>query len=508
MDRQLKVRGFRVEPGEIESVLAGHPDIDQVSVVASTRSSGDTRLVAYYTPSAAATAKAGTGTHHPSAASFRSYLLDRLPGYMIPAAFIARHRLPTPPERDELAAHQDAAHQDAAHQAAPARPARAQTGPAQTEPAQTEPAQTEAAPSAPRQRVPKQRERLTPTQAGLAALWARLLHRERVGLDDDFFALGGNSLLAAEMLAGTRASFRIPSDSVRPLTRCLLRDPTLRGFAAAVRDARAGRLGADGDQQEIDFAAEAALDVRIRRDGVPSRPRPDWRTPARGPAHRRDRVPRRPPAAGTARRHRRAGLVPGQSARRGRRAAPHRAGGRALRAPGAARGPRGGPSRRPWQARARTVRQTVPRPRAHPRHHLPPGRAGELHLPVPGTAGRQRGGHPRGDPAGGGVPRHSGALRVDHRRAGRPRRRGRSRGHRGDAAPLPRAAADGLRRDEVRRRRATAERGPRGPSGRDLPAAGHRRQHRHRRLEHLDRDVRADQVHDRHRAGARHRPAA
>ena len=47
-----------------------------------------------------------------------------------------------------------------------------------------------------------------------------------------------------------------------------------------------------------------------------------------------------------------------------------------------------------------------------------------------------------------------------------------------------------------------------GLPGRDLPAAGHRRQHRHRRLEHLDRDVRADQVHDRHRAGARHRPAA
>jgi thioester reductase-like protein len=131
----------------------------------------------------------------------------------------------------------------------------------------------------PRQRVPRQRERLTPTQAGLAALWARLLHREHVGLDDDFFALGGNSLLAAELLAGTRASFRIPSDSVRPLTRCLLRDPTLRAFAAAVRDARAGRLGADGDQQEGDFVAEAALDVTIRRDGVPSRPRPDWRRP-------------------------------------------------------------------------------------------------------------------------------------------------------------------------------------------------------------------------------------
>ncbi len=269
MDRQLKVRGFRVEPGEIETVLAEHPDIDQVSLVASARSSGDTRLVAYYTPSAAATAKAGAGTHHPSAASFRSYLLDRLPGYMIPAAFVARHRLPTAPERDELAAHQVAAHHDRARQ----EPA------SKTEAARTERAQTEAVPSAHRQRVPKQRERLTPTQAGLAALWARLLHRERVSLDDDFFALGGNSLLAAELLAGTRASFRIPSDSVRPLTRCLLRDPTLRGFAAAVKDARRGRLGADGDQQEIDFVAEAALDVRIRRDGVPSRPRPDWRNP-------------------------------------------------------------------------------------------------------------------------------------------------------------------------------------------------------------------------------------
>jgi amino acid adenylation domain-containing protein/thioester reductase-like protein len=241
MDRQLKVRGFRVEPGEIESVLAGHPDIDQVSVVASTRSSGDTRLVAYYTPSAGATGRAGNGTeaHHPSAATFRSYLLDRLPGYMIPAAFIARHRLPTSPEPDRAAAH----------------------------------------PALPRQRARRPGERPTPTQAGLAALWARLLRRERIGLDDDFFALGGNSLLAAELLASTQASFRIPADSVRPLTKCLLRDPTLRGFAAAVRDARAGRLSGDGDQQEIDFTSEAALDVSIRRDGARSRPRPDWRRP-------------------------------------------------------------------------------------------------------------------------------------------------------------------------------------------------------------------------------------
>ena len=100
-----------------------------------------------------------------------------------------------------------------------------------------------------------------------------------MGLDDDFFALGGNSLLAAEMLAHTRAIFGISADSVRPLTRCLLRDPTLRGFSAAAADARAGRLAADGDQAEVDFARETRLNLKIRLDGAPSHPRPDWRSP-------------------------------------------------------------------------------------------------------------------------------------------------------------------------------------------------------------------------------------
>jgi amino acid adenylation domain-containing protein/thioester reductase-like protein len=242
VDRQLKVRGFRVEPGEIESVLAGHPDIDQVSVVASTRGSGDTRLVAYYTPSAAAAAE--TGLHHPPAASLRHYLLDRLPGYMVPAAFIPRHHLP--PGAGQGPDGQDWQDGQDGHSHGHAR------GPG---------------------------ERHTPTQAGLSALWARLLGKDHVGLDDDFFALGGNSLLAAEMLAHTRAIFGISADSVRPLTRCLLRDPTLRGFSAAAADARAGRLAADSDQAEVDFARETRLNLKIRLDGAPSYPRPDWRSP-------------------------------------------------------------------------------------------------------------------------------------------------------------------------------------------------------------------------------------
>jgi amino acid adenylation domain-containing protein/thioester reductase-like protein len=235
MDRQLKVRGFRVEPAEIESVLAGHPDIGQVSVVAVTRGPGETRLVAYYTPSRGTT---GGNPHHPPAISLRRYLADRLPGYMIPATFIPRQHLPSAPGG----------------------------GPG---PGQHQPPPRPAAPSEP----------YTPTQAGLAALWARLLRREHVSLDDDFFSLGGNSLLAAEMLAHTCAIFGISPDSVRPLTRSLLRDPTLHGFSAVVWDARAGTLRSDGDQPEADFAREARLDLTITSDAAAWRPRPDWRRP-------------------------------------------------------------------------------------------------------------------------------------------------------------------------------------------------------------------------------------
>ena len=109
------------------------------------------------------------------------------------------------------------------------------------------------------------------------------------GLDDEFLALGGDSLLAAEMLAHTGALFGLPGDSVRPLTSCLLRDPTLRGFAAAVEDARAGRLSTDGDQAEVDFGRETRLSLKVSdraapaarggRDAATSRHGQGWRDP-------------------------------------------------------------------------------------------------------------------------------------------------------------------------------------------------------------------------------------
>jgi len=124
-----------------------------------------------------------------------------------------------------------------------------------------------------------QREKRTPTQAGMSYLWSELLKKEQVNLDDDFFALGGNSLLAAEMLAHARVMFGISADYVRPLTRCLLRDPTLRGFAKATQDARAGRLAADGAETRVDFAREAELDVPALLNANPQGPRPNWKRP-------------------------------------------------------------------------------------------------------------------------------------------------------------------------------------------------------------------------------------
>lgn len=259
MDRQLKVRGYRVEPGEIENVLAGHPDIDQVSVVSSSHHSGDARLVAYYTPTRAA---AQTALHHPRAASLRRYLLDRLPSYMIPAAFIARH-----PQHDPMAGPGAAASHvpwGERTRAVPGQRRRGHSGRGQG-------------------------EELTPTQAGLSALWARLLAHDQVGLDDEFFALGGDSLHAAEMLAHTGALFGVPAESSRWLTRCLLRHPSLRAFAAAVEDARAGRLNADADQAEVDFGRETRLSIKVGEhsaaaalahdEAVPSGGEPEWRNP-------------------------------------------------------------------------------------------------------------------------------------------------------------------------------------------------------------------------------------
>ena len=232
VDRQVKIGGFRVEPAEIESVLVTHPDIDEVAVITG-ETAGDKQITAYYKP------RYRTGADDtPSAESLRSFVSTYLPDFMIPAVFVALQRMPRAPGGN------------VDRQALP-RPVIAATGHASG-------------------------TTYTLLQAGLSHLWSALLNVGQVGLDDDFYRLGGNSLLAAEMLARACVMFGIGADQLRPLTRCLLRHPNLRSFANAVQDARAGILATDGTDSRVDFTREAELNVPVRCGaGTP----PDWKQP-------------------------------------------------------------------------------------------------------------------------------------------------------------------------------------------------------------------------------------
>ncbi|MER7583147.1 amino acid adenylation domain-containing protein [Kitasatospora sp. NPDC097691] len=158
IDDQLKVRGVRIEPGEVEGVLCAHPGVAAAVVGVQRRDDGDHRLIAHVVPEPAAVLDAH---------GLRSHLAGRLPEAMVPSAFVLLDALPLTASGKV----------DRAALPAP------------------DPARTEAAGAyvAPR----------SPVEQTLAAIFAEVLGVERVGARDDFFALGGHSLLA------TRVAFRL-----------------------------------------------------------------------------------------------------------------------------------------------------------------------------------------------------------------------------------------------------------------------------------------------------------
>jgi amino acid adenylation domain-containing protein len=189
-DHQIRVRGYRVELGEIETVLAQHPSVKRAVVLSREDVPGDRRLVGYV-------------VLHPdaeeAAAELRSHLQSRLPDYMVPATFVTLPSLPLSSsgkvDRKLLPAPQGA------------RPDLA------------------AAYSEPR----------TPVEAELARMWSAVLQVDRVGIHDDFFHLGGHSLLATSILSRIRQAFQVEI----PL-RQIFESPTIYEMARAIAAARPG----------------------------------------------------------------------------------------------------------------------------------------------------------------------------------------------------------------------------------------------------------------------------
>ncbi|MEV7599219.1 amino acid adenylation domain-containing protein [Kitasatospora sp. NPDC089797] len=238
-DDQVKVRGHRVDPAEVEAVLDAHPAVRQARVAADGSAPDGSRvLVAYYT----------LGDRAVRPERLRAFLAERLPEYLVPAEFVALEAMP-------LTAAGKIDRRSLPH--APVRAPAAEPTPGPTAgPTAVEATEPTPGPAGP-----------TAVEAAVGQLWAELLGAELVGPDGDFFALGGTSLLAMEMLARARMMFGLDVGHVRTLTRALLRSPVLRDFTAALQAARAGTAPGEA---AVDWQAEARLTHAVGQSWSPA----------------------------------------------------------------------------------------------------------------------------------------------------------------------------------------------------------------------------------------------
>ena len=164
VDRQVKVRGFRIELGEIEKALAACPGIQEAVVVSREDAPRRKRLVAYYLP------RPGDAV---SVSHLQGFLRDKLPAYMVPVAFVPMEAWPLTPagkvDRRALP-RPDESRPDVAQEYVAAR---------------------------------------TRHEEQLSSIWREVLHLARIGVKDRFFDLGGDSLLAMQVIARVRDTFRV-----------------------------------------------------------------------------------------------------------------------------------------------------------------------------------------------------------------------------------------------------------------------------------------------------------
>ncbi|PCE33706.1 non-ribosomal peptide synthetase [Burkholderia ubonensis] len=185
VDDQIKIRGMRVELGEIQAALVAHDDVLQAVVLPHTDAhTGQTTIAAYVVP------------RDPSCvAALREYVAARLPAYMIPGAIVPLEAMPLLPngKLDRRALPDPRAQASATPRKAPR----------------------------------------TPLQRLLATCWSDVLRRDAVGIDENFFELGGDSLLGTQLLARIRRDLEIEAQ-----LGDLFRHPTVEALAAHLLDAR------------------------------------------------------------------------------------------------------------------------------------------------------------------------------------------------------------------------------------------------------------------------------
>ncbi len=210
LDQQVKIRGHRIELGEIEGVLGRHPAVREVAVVAREDQPGDQRLIAYFVAASGARPKAG---------ELRQFAQEKLPEAMVPAACVFLDEMPRTPngkiDRKALPAHRGD------------RP------------------ELETSFVAPR----------TQMERTIARIWQELLGVEKVGLHDNFFDLGGHSLLVVR----AQSQLQLALGAVLPVVK-LFQYPTisaLAGFLSEREPASAVRIGNRGWRKQAAFAERA-----------------------------------------------------------------------------------------------------------------------------------------------------------------------------------------------------------------------------------------------------------
>ncbi len=221
IDHQVKIRGLRVEPGEIEAALRTFPGLEDCLVICREDQADDKRLVAYVIMA---------DQEMPLASNLSQHLESLLPEYMIPAAFVPLERFPLTPngkvDRDALPV------------------------------PQTERSSLDDAWMAPRTDIEQQ----------IAAIWAEVLGPEAIGIQDDFFALGGHSILTIQIASRLYTTFGVELSA-----QSFFNQPTIEQQALEVTRLLAAQQG-EGDLEalldQLDELDEAEVS-RLLEEGDP-----------------------------------------------------------------------------------------------------------------------------------------------------------------------------------------------------------------------------------------------